>query len=464
MSPGDDGLDRSTRRRIDAFLDEELVDHDAPGASVAVFDSDGVVYETALGARTLDPVEPATPDSLFHVASVTKAFTAVALLQFVEDDDLALDEPVRDYLDVVEDVPGEPITVGELLTHSSGIPSDVGRTGGRVASRTDLFRRFDRWAQTRLTDRDRAMYLNRGYVVLGALVAAVADRPYAEHVVDAVLEPMGMTRSTFDAAAVERAQDAMDGYVAGDGSELEPASVDPAELPAIREGLYGAGGLVSTVTDLAAVGPLLLNGGVVGDERILHPETVAAMTRPQSPPTPTVDGFDLRFGTGWLLEDLLDETLVYGGGSVPGYGAFVGVLRERGLGVALGINKSGLPKVDIGQGVLAAACGESPFEAVRWFRARRAVETVSGTYESARTGATATVRPAGDGALRTKVEVSVDEADVTFQAAPDDADERYVFSTRMGHGVRWTVEFWEADGRRVMLWLRGHRGIRFDAV
>lgn len=465
MTTTDRELVNSTEADIDRFLDDQLLDHDAPGATVAIFDVDGVIYETALGARTLDPVAPTTPDSLFHVASVTKCFTAIALLQFVERGDLALDDPIGDYVDVLQDAPGDPITVGELLTHSSGIPSDVGRPGGRVATRTDLFRRFDRWAETRLTDRDRLMYLNRGYVILGALVSALADRPYADHVTEAVLEPMGMTRSTFDPEAIRDEPDAMAGYVAGDGGGIEPASIDPAEFPAIHEGLYGVGGLISTVTELAAVGPLLLDGETVGDEQLLKRETVATMTGPQSPPAPTIDGYDLRFGSGWLLEDLMDDTLVYSGGGVPGYGTFVGVLQERGLGVALGINKSGLPKVDIGQGILAIACGEAPFEAVRWFRARRTVEAVSGTYEAARTGDTVTVEPAGRGSLSTKIEVTFDDDETTFQAAPDaTGGDEHVFSTRMGHGVRWTVEFRKADEGRVMLWLRGHRGLRFEAV
>lgn len=465
MTPRKNGLTSGTQDRIDSFLDEQLVENNAPGASVAIFDSDGILYETAIGARNLDPVEPATTDSPFHIASVTKSFTAIAIMQFVERGDLELDDPVWDYVECLNDVPGEPITVGDLLTHTSGIPSDAGRPGGRIATRSDLFRRFDRWGEVRLTDRDRLMYLNRGYVVLGAVVETLADRPYAEHVSNTVLEPMGMDQSTFDPDAIKDNPDAMEGYVTGEGEDLKPASTDIAEFPAIREGLYGVGGLISTVTDLAAIGPLLLNGGSVRDQQVLEPETVTAMTRPQSPPAPTIEGVDLHFGIGWLLEDLLDDTLIYGGGGVPGYSTFVGVLEEHDLGVALGINKSGLPKVDIGQGILALACGESPTETVRWFQARRLVAAVSGTYESARTGDTLTVKPAGDGALRTKIAVTFDSSDLTFQAAPEETTgNAVVFSTRMGHGLRWTVEFQDDGEDQIMLWRRGHRGIRFDAV
>ena len=75
-------LDESTRRTIEAFLDDHLVDSNVPGGRRQPLRRRGVGWTTALGARTRDPVAPATPDSLFHAASVTKAFTAIACLQF----------------------------------------------------------------------------------------------------------------------------------------------------------------------------------------------------------------------------------------------------------------------------------------------------------------------------------------------------------------------------------------------
>lgn len=461
-------LPAESRRGIERFLDAQLVEWDAPGGSVAVFDAEGVLYRDAIGARSIDPVEPATPDSLLHVASVTKSFTAIALLQFVENGDLTLDDAVTEYVPFFADAPGDPITVAELLAHASGIPSDVGRPGGHVAGLDDIVRRWDRWADERLTDRERLMYYNGGYVVLGALVRELADRPFAEHLREAVLDPLGMTRSTFDHDAIAEDPNAMTGYVGGESGEPEPSSVDPAEFPAIRADLYGAGGLLSTVTDLAALGPLLLDGGTVDGDRPVADATVERMTRPQSPAAPTVDAYDVHHGHGWLVEDLLADTLVYSGGGLPGYGAFVGVLRERGLGVSLGVNRGDLPKVDVGMGVLALACGEDPYEAVRFFRARRAVDAVSGTYEAARTDATATVEPAGDGdggALDTKIAVTLDDEGHSFRAAPDAIEgPGLVLSSVMGHGFRWTVEFPPSEDGGVMVVTKGHRGIRYDAV
>lgn len=168
----------------------------------------------------------------------------------------------------------------------------------------------------------------------------------------------------------------MTGYVSADG-ELEPATLDPAEFDAIRERLFGVGGRCSTVTDLASLLQCLLDGGVLDDERLLKASTVESMCGPQ-PPGRMVEGHDVHCGYGWIVEDLPGEKLVQHGGSVPGFQGFVGVLRERELGVALGVNQSGLPEGEIGKGILALACGETPHGAVRWFRAKRMVEAVTG--------------------------------------------------------------------------------------
>lgn len=466
MSNAGEGLAESIRTEIDTFVDEQLVNWNVPGANVAVFDADGVLYGNAYGARRLDPVEPATNDSLFHVASVTKSFTAIAVLQFVERRDLDLNDPIAEHVEFFADASGNPITVGELLTHTSGIPSLRGRAGGRMGDLADMIRRHNRLTELRLTDRDRLMYLSQGYQVLGALITSLADRPYAEHVSEAILDPMGMERSTFDQDAIENADRSMRGYITDPGDEPEPAEFDTSTLPGVREGLFGGGGLISTVNDLASLGPFLLDGGTVDQTQILEPSTVESMCTPQLPPAPTVDGHDLHMSHGLLVEDFLGEKLLFSGGGMPGYGTFVGVLQERGLGLALGFNSNDIPKLAIGKGVLALAAGKDPSEAVRWFRAQRAVDAVRGTYESPWNGTVATIEPAGNTALstlNTKIEVTIEAMDLSFRAAPvESRSDGHTFASVMGNGLRWMVEFLETNGEQVMVWSAGHRKLRFD--
>ncbi|PSP57630.1 hypothetical protein BRC73_08055 [Halobacteriales archaeon QH_7_66_37] len=125
MSATDRGLDPAVERAIEVFLEDWLVEEEIPGASVAVFDEDGPLYATGLGSRTLDGTEPATSETLYNVGSITKIVTAMAVFQLVERDDLDPDDEIRDYVPFLHEAPGDPITVRELLTHSSGMPSDT---------------------------------------------------------------------------------------------------------------------------------------------------------------------------------------------------------------------------------------------------------------------------------------------------------------------------------------------------
>ena len=118
---GTTGGDEARRRDVSRPLDGRA---GRPGDERAVLDGDGIRYATGLGARDVQSRAPATAETLYSIASVTKTFTAMAVSSLVERDELALDDEIRDYVDFWADVPGDPITVRELLSHSSGIPTD----------------------------------------------------------------------------------------------------------------------------------------------------------------------------------------------------------------------------------------------------------------------------------------------------------------------------------------------------
>jgi CubicO group peptidase (beta-lactamase class C family) len=111
------------RAAVDSFVTDWLSDQRIPGAALAVVDDGSLVHAEGYGARALDTNAPVTADTLYGVASVTKSFTALSVLQQVERTDLELTNPVTDYLSFYDDF-SDPPTVHELLCHSSGIPSD----------------------------------------------------------------------------------------------------------------------------------------------------------------------------------------------------------------------------------------------------------------------------------------------------------------------------------------------------
>lgn len=416
---------------IESVLSGWRDDEDVPGISVVVFDDDGVRYATGLGERNVDAGRPATPDTLYPVASISKPVIATAVLQLVQRGTLALDDEVGEYVDVLDDAPGEPITIRELLAHSSGIPRDYSEFYDALDDGRDptLREHVAGAAEHRLLDRERYMYTNGGYFVLGEVIEAVDGRPFDRWADAAVLDPLGMERSTFDADALGRDDDAITGY-ALDDDELTTATYEGGAGP--------SGGLLSTPRELAGLGRFVLGDGAVDGTRVLDADRLADATSLQSPPLPAVDDVRRGYGFGWEVDEFAGEPLVGHLGGITGAGAYLGVLPESSLGVALAFNRHGPPGVTMGREVLAAALGEDPADLVRMTRIRRAVEAVTGTYRAYRNADTAVVEPGPVGTIQ----VTVESRGRPVTASPEElGDDRWVFSLPLGNGLRRTAEF-----------------------
>jgi len=398
-----DGLDDERRRAVETFLSDWLTQHRIPGAAVAVVDGDTVTAE-GFGARTLEDNTAVTPDTLFGVGSCTKPFTAAAVMQLVEAGELALADPVADYLPHLAGAPGDPITVEGLLTHTSGLPDDgsagplIARrlgAGGEIplSSEADLRRHVQGSLDRRVTDRETFFYYNSGYVLLGRLVETVTGRSFAGYVEEELLAPLGMERATFDRAAFEADDDRMTPYLSEEGAATEAAfPFDPL--------IYPAGGLVSSVRELAGYVQGVLRGGAVGDgpAALLSADSVAAMTTPAGTFGRYLDGREVGYGYGLTTQPYLDDRLVGHGGSVGVSNAWFGYLEDADLGLAIACTTS--PEThpsDAGMGVLALLRDEQPEAVQPHYRLLGALEAVTGEYGGYRGVVGATVERAGGG-------------------------------------------------------------------
>lgn len=442
-----DALPSGTARELATFLDRWVGGEEVPGLSVAVFDTDGRLHAEGLGARDVATGAPATPDTRYGVGSLAKPPTAVAVLQLVERGALELSDPVDDHLQrpVLADAPGAPVTVGELLSHSSGMPRDGYALRENLASREDRFRHVEAAVGRRRTDREMYAYWNSGYVLLGALVEAVDGRSYADYVAEEVLEPLGMADSGFDPSLLDD-EDVMTGY-SPESEGFDPVS--DTEVARAIEQAGASGGFVSTATDLARFGRWLLNGGESDGDRLLSPSLVEAATSPQSPALSTTDGRRVCYGYGVELTEFLGETALEHPGNVSFSGGYLGCLPDRGVGVALAFNSTGLSWQSVGRGALAIAAGEDPHDSVRMLAVDAAVDAVTGTYESHRGVASATVEAGPMGTLR----VDPPGPGESFTVSPDTVDGAdSTFSADRGDGFRWELEFESTgEGQRLVL-------------
>jgi CubicO group peptidase (beta-lactamase class C family) len=451
MVPESDALSPATVRDVERFLDDWLVEEDVPGASVAVVDRESTLYANGLGARRTDPRAPATADTVYGVGSIAKVVTAVAVLRLAERGALGLDDAVGEHLPVLRDAPGDPVTVGELLAHASGLPRGFVAERDSIAGRADLFRHVDAVADERVVEEDRYMYSNEGFMLLGELVAAVDGRSFATYADEEVFAPLGMDRSTFDPEAVPD-----DDLMAGHPPDGAPTSVAAFADEFRHAG--ASGGLLSTVDDLGALVRCLLNDGELDGVRVLAEERVAAMCTRQSPPLPTADGTAPGYGYGLEVDEFLGGPLAGHQGGIYVSGGYVGLLPERGCGVALACNTTARGLVSTGRAVLALVCGERPEDAVDLLVARERVAAVTGTYTATRGETTVHVESGPLGTVR----VSLEGRGLSFTASPEWDEPGDSYSAAMGGGVRWRADFRETAAGTDLLLSTGKWTVRLS--
>jgi len=280
--------------RIDAVLRAAVDAKEVPGVVAMAATEKGLLYEGAFGTRDLGKGPAMTRDTMFRIASMTKAVTCVAAMQLVEQGKLALEEPVP-AIDAALSAPQvldgfdaagapqlrpakRPITLRHLLTHTagfsyetwdantvryvkaSGMPSTA--TGKVAALRLPLvFDPGDRWEYG----------INIDWV--GRIVEAVGGKPIDAYFREHIFAPLGMRDSGFATTPEQRARQASVHQRKPDGS-LEP---QPLETPFVPEFYAGGGGLYSTAPDYLTFLQMLLHEGALNGTRILKPETVALM-------------------------------------------------------------------------------------------------------------------------------------------------------------------------------------------
>jgi len=315
MSPISTRLLPETRRALVHRLATGQVVGRAPSVVAAVVRDGRPVWMDGWG--TVDGKAP-NGDVQYRIGSITKTFLAVLVLRLRDEGRLALTDPLAEHLPGT--VAGQA-TVGALLAHTAGLVAEAPgpwweRTPGTL--RPDLADVLGSDPQVHPAGR-LFHYSNPGYALLGALVHRIRGQAWGEVLRHEVLEPLGMTRTTLLPVAPHAT-----------GWAVHPwADVLLAE-PTVDTGLMApAGQLWSTATDLATFAAFLIDG----DERVLHPDTVAQMRTPASPPDAT--GWDSGYGLGMQLLRRDGRLLAGHTGSMPGFVATVWVSTDEALGAVV---------------------------------------------------------------------------------------------------------------------------------
>jgi CubicO group peptidase (beta-lactamase class C family) len=342
-----------TAEAVDAYVSDYVESSLLPGATVAVTRGTEVVRVAGYGTDSRG--EPMTADTPMGVASVSKAFTALAVLQLVEDGAVDLDDPVVEHLDefVMADPRSSEITIGQLLSQTSGMSDSTFREKSEPAPR-DL-----EGAVARLADAELAAapgteyhYHNPNYHVAARLVEAVSGRPFADFLRERTFGPLGMTDTvTVDTAAEVFESGVAPGHIGVLGRPVAIAEPD--------DFYNGAGGMVTTASDMSRWLIAQNNGGVGPDGgRVLSAEGID-----RSHTSPGGDGPARDSALGWTTHPTPEGTpMVSHGGIQFTYTAYHALLPESGYGIAV-MAGTGLGVGDASallHGLVALADGADP--------------------------------------------------------------------------------------------------------
>ncbi len=374
---------------LESFVRLLMRRYGTPAVSVAVVKGGRVAYARGFGYRDVASLLPATPRTIYGIGSITKSFTALAVLKLVERGLASLDDPVEKYVKGVNLAHhGARVTLHHLLTHTSGIPAlgyaealiyGIVPPGVKppypVVTPDDVvsfLRGATSWADA--PPGKTFSYLNEGYVLLGKVVEAASGRRYEDFVRDEILKPLGMSRSYFSRGEVEADGDVATPYAFGKGGELIKC--------VFPYGISADGGLLSNVLDLSKYLMMLINYGRLGEAEVVGRRSVELMEEPHVRLGMEVFGGEEYYGYGLMIhKDFLGRTLVGHGGSVLMYNAYVGYVREEGVAVAVLTNSPGVPPLTIAAYALAEAMGEDP-RRVKQVLAELVAGSVEGLYES----------------------------------------------------------------------------------
>jgi CubicO group peptidase (beta-lactamase class C family) len=347
---------------IDAYIEAQMKRLNVPGAALAIVEGDKIVHLRGFGRARPGGDAPA-PQTPFFIGSLTKSFTALAVMQLVEAGKVELDAPVQRYLPwfrVADPQASAQVTVRNLLNQTSGLPEAAGEQA--LTDFDDSPDATERQARALATVKligpvgSKCEYSNSNYNLLGLIIEVASGEKYANYIQTHIFNPLEMHHSF-----TTKAEAKQNGLAMGYRYWFAHPFAAP-NLP-IPSSSLPSGWLISSVEDMAHYLIAHLNGGCFGDVQILSDAGINELHRG------VVEYIKVgvsagRYGMGWFDTETGQTKTILHGGNVPDFSSFMGFLPEQKKGVVLLINADhyGLPPIlgEVGMGLTALLAGQQP--------------------------------------------------------------------------------------------------------
>jgi D-alanyl-D-alanine carboxypeptidase len=297
------GVGTARADNVDDYVNARMRQYHVPGLSLAVVRDGKLTKAKGYGLASVELFATATPETVYEIGSVTKPFTATAIMILVEEGKVRLDDPLTKYLDGLPDS-WNAVTVRHLLTHTSGIRSYFGLPGFELRNHLtrEQFIKTASVIKPEFPPGDAYLYSNTGYSLLGFVIERASGKPYWEFIGERILKPLGMSATT-DRNPVKVILHRAAGYE----WERDYWTNRDADLTDV----FSAGAIVSNVLDLAKWDASLYT------ETVLKKQSLDQMWTPLK----FNDGKTYPYGFGWGTDTFRGHRLISHGGLTAGFSA-----------------------------------------------------------------------------------------------------------------------------------------------
>ena len=337
--------DRDKIRELDAYFTKAAKDWNVPGIAIGIVHKGQLIFAKGYGVADVSTKAPVDTQTIFAIASTTKAITAAALGMLVDEGKVRWDDPVTKYLpsfEMYDPWATREVTVRDLITHRGGLPNaDYLWTNGEY-SRDEVIRRI-RFIKPTYSFRGGYVYHNVMYTAAGAVIEAASGMTWDEFVRTRIFQPLGMTRSVTTIVDARTKSNRAEPH----GRDADTLRVSGNSL---ADGIGPAGSVWSSVADMSRWVKFLLDSGKVNGKPLLTPQTWAELFKPVTilPPWNNNSAPQLRmskphfrsYALGWFQQDYMGRQVDFHTGSLTGMTAINGMIREEGIGVYIITNTS----------------------------------------------------------------------------------------------------------------------------
>ena len=333
-----DGLNLSG---FDAFVRRQLRDWDVPGAAIVIVENGEVVLMKGYGLRDKRKNLPVTPDTVFPIASVSKAFTAAALAMLVEEGKLDWDKPVREYMPefaLQDELASDRVTPRDLACHRTGVPRHDRLWYYTEFDRHELVRRVRHLPPSR-DFRSYYQYNNLMYTTCGVLVGKLSGKSWEDFTRERILEPLGMNRTSFCIDDIRDLPDVARPYMKRN-EKLREVPYKPLD------GVTACGAINSSVNDMKEWLKLHMADGKVGRKQLISKQQMADMHTPHAVSPGSHKYVEIpmsAYGLGWSVAPYRGLMRVSHSGGIDGFSTRLSFCPEHRVGMVILTNRSGNP-------------------------------------------------------------------------------------------------------------------------